>query len=423
MDKKSQLIILSLLLKASSAYAEKKITFNEAIELAIKNNLEVQASYEAYQSSLYDKRSTQSNFFPKFSASLSYDKINTSTLATGASSTSETYMSSLNLSQNLFNGFSDYASLKIADTKILTAQADLQETKATISYDLKNATANYTYAKNSLLLSKDILKRREDNLRMVELRFQNGRENKGSVLLSRAYLEQAKLDFTIAQNEMHTSLIFLRRVLNLSEDESIEITDLPKIAEQERAEPNFDEIIENVPISKRFRAALKNANATLEIKKSRYYPTWDLNGSVGKMGTEFFPNDNKNWKIGTSLTWTFFDGGKDYYSATSANLLAKASEKRLENQKLELKRTLTLSYSSFSEAIQSVKVSRAFLEAAKVRSDISRSKYNNGLTSFDEWDTIESDLIIRQKDNITKIRNCLIAEASWEQAQGTGVIP
>lgn len=423
MNRKYHLLVLSFTLTSGAALADQKITFNEAIDLAVKNNLEVQASYEAYKSSQYDKKSTRAAFFPKISASLSYDKSNTQTLATGTSLTNDGYTGSLNFSHNLFKGFSDYASLKIADSSIMTSEANLQETKAKISFDLKNAVADYTYAKDSLILSKDILKRREDNLRMVELRFENGRENKGSVLLSKAYLEQAKLDFFMAQNAMNTSLTFLRRVLNLPEDAAIEITNVPVVAEQTGNEPDFNSIIENTPTSKKFKATLASASATLESKEAGFYPSWDVNGSVGKTGKDFFPNDNKSWKVGTSLTWSFFDGGKDYYATTSSNLLVKSAEKRLENQNLELKRVMRENYFSFNEAVLSVKVSNAFLEAAKVRADISRSKYNNGLTTFDDWDLIENDLINRQKDYTTKIRNRLIAEASWEQAQGTGVIP
>lgn len=422
MNKKSRFLILTLTLAASSAYAE-KITFNEAIDLAVKNNLEVKASYEAYKASQYDKKSTRSAFFPKISASLSYDKSNTQTMASGTSLTNDGYTGSLNLSQNLFNGFSDYASLKVADSNIMTSEANLQETKAQISYDLKNAVANYFYAKDSLVLSKDILKRREDNLSMVQLRFENGRENKGSVLLSKAYLEQAKLDFFRAQNAMDTSLTFLRRVLNLPEEAVIEITDVPSNIKKDGVEPNYNGIIENTPTAKRFKATLANASATLKSRESGFYPSWDVNGSIGKTGDDFFPNDQKNWKVGTSLTWSFFDGGKDYYATTSSSLLVKAAEKRLENENLELRRILRDSYSTFNEAIQSVQVSTAFLEALRVRSDISRSKYNNGLTTFDDWDIIENDLITRQKDYTTKIRDRLIAEAAWEQAQGTGVIP
>jgi outer membrane protein len=422
MNKKTPLIILAVTL-SNNVFAVEKISFNQAIDLAVKNNLEVQASYEAYKSTQADKKSTRSAFFPKISATLSYEKTNSETLATGSSLTNDGYTGALSLSQNLFNGFSDYANLKIADSNIKTSEATLQETKAQISYDLKTAMANYQFAKDSLNLSKDIVKRREDNLRMVELRFENGRENKGSVLLSKAYREQANLDFYKAQNDLEVSLKYLRRVLNLPEGQEIELTDMPPVIDQLAATPDYNGLIDNTPTAKKFKATLDNATATLESRKSGFFPTWDVTGSVGKTGQDFFPDDQKSWRVGTTLTWSLFDGGKDFYAVNSGSLLVKAAEKRLENQNMELKRALSESYSNFNEAILTARVSTAFLEASKTRADISRSKYNNGLTTFDDWDIIENDLITRQKNYIQTIRDRLIAEAAWEQAQGTGVIP
>lgn len=422
MNKKNALIVMTCVSFMNFAEAKQTITFNQAIDLAVRNNLEVQASYEAYKASTYDKKSTRSAFLPRLSGTLSYEKVNNAP-KNGASSENDAYAGSLSLSQNLFNGFADSANLKIADSKVVTSEANLQETKAQISYDLKNAVANYFYAKDSLNLSSDIKKRREDNLRMVELRFENGRENKGSVLLSKAYLEQAKLDYLRAENAMNTSLTFLRRVLNINDNSEVEITDVPVVDGPDSNAPNFDALIELTPDAKRFKASLDNASATLESSRSGFLPSWDLSASVGKTGNDFFPDDNRRWSAGTSLTWSFFDGGKDFYASNSSALLVKAAEKRLENQNLELKRVLTENYTAFVEAVATVKVSTAFLEAAKVRAEIARSKYNNGLSNFDDWDIIENDLITRQKDFTLKLRDRLIAEASWERSQGTGVIP
>lgn len=419
MTKKTPLLIIALTLSPLS-YADQKLTFEDSIALAVKSNLEVQASYEALKSVQADKKSARGAFFPKVSAALTYEKANTENKS-GASSTTDNYSGTLTLTQNLFNGFQDYSALKIADSKILSEEANLQETKAQISYDLKNAMANYFYAKDSLNLSKDIKKRREDNLRMVELRFDSGRENKGSVLLSKAYLEQAKLDLFKAENAMETSLIYLRRVLNLPENEPIEITTTPLVSDP--GVPDYGAIIASTPTTKKFKATLAGATASLESSKSGFYPDVNLSASVGKTGADFFPDDNKRWSAGATLSWSLFDGGKDLYSTFSSEYQVKASEKRLENQNLEQRRILSQAYSNFREAISTVKVSAAFLEAAKVRADISRSKYNNGLSNFDDWDLIENDLINKQKDYNLQIRNRLQASAAWEQAQGTGVIP
>ena len=74
------------------------------------------------------------------------------------------------------------------------------------------------------------------------------------------------------------------------------------------------------------------------------------------------------------------------------------------------------------ESSERLKVDESFQEAVTLRAEIARSKYNNGLTTFDDWDLIESDLINRQRAVLSSQGNRVIAEAAWEQAQGRGAL-
>lgn len=403
-----------LIFSPLSAKEVLKLTFDEAAKLALEKNLEIGASYQNYSASKLDKKASSSAFFPNLSANLNYDKLE---------NTAGNYNASLNLQQNIFNGFRDYANTKTASHNIQIAAANLEETKAQISYDLKTAVANYFFAKDSIKLSMNIKARREDNLKMVELRFENGRENKGSVLLSKAYLEQAKLDQLKAKNAMLTSLVFLKRILNIFDDSEIEITTTADVPDPLEINPDYDALTSQTPTAKKFQAALDNQEAALKISRSHFFPELNLNASLAKLGPSFFPDENKRWSVGATLSWPLFDGGKDFYASQSASLSVKAAEKNLSNQHLELKKILTESFSHFIEAYQTTKVSASFLAAGEIRAEIARSKYNNGLSNFDDWDLIENDLIIKQKDYILQIRNRLEAFASWEKAQGKGVIP
>jgi outer membrane protein TolC len=84
---------------------------------------------------------------------------------------------------------------------------------------------------------------------------------------------------------------------------------------------------------------------------------------------------------------------------------------------------LKQAWAGYVESEEKLKVDQAFLEAAVLRAEIARSRYNNGLMSFEDWDRIENDLIQRQKTVLQSQRDRVTAEAAWEQAQGKGVIP
>lgn len=414
------LIFMGLITSISPLFA-KTISFDEAVDMAAANNNQLSAQKDYLESSRYLKKAATSSFMPSLSAQLGYDYQESEKQGL-SKTTSDGYDAALSLRLNLFNGFSDYQNYQQADIKVATQEETLKETKASVSYELKNALANYFYAKDSVTISKEIVHRRKENLDMVQLRFESGRENKGSVMLSEAYLQNAQLDLLKAENNYQISLTSVRKVLNLSDDFEFEITKSQNKISQPKSKPNFDELIKDIPLVKRYELNVKSAQSTVASSRSAFYPTWDLQASLGRSEDRFFPNDNKNLSIGTTISWNLFNGGKDFYTVNSNALLKQAAQKELQNQFLDLKNQMSQNYSTLIESNQALIVSKSFLDASKVRAEINRSKYNNGLQTFDEWDRIENEHISYQRDYLVKERDQISAEASWEKVLGQGVI-
>ena len=64
-----------------------------------------------------------------------------------------------------------------------------------------------------------------------------------------------------------------------------------------------------------------------------------------------------------------------------------------------------------------------YATASRMRADVARSKYENGLTSFVDWDYIENEHIRNQKSLLTSYRDAMNAQAQWLSAQGKGDLP
>lgn len=413
---KTLFLFLSLVLLFSETSLGTPYTFADCIDILKKNNSELAAAEQSLEAAREQKNSFYWNFLPKVSANLGYQRGETDQLMKNG------YTASLMATQNVFNGFSDNAKISEYEGKVLSAQAGLQAVKAKLSYDLKSAFAGLLYAEESLKLAKSIFKRRSDNLNMVELRFAGGRENKGAVLLSRANLKQAQLDILKAEHAYEAARSSLIRVLGLNADANLTIQGAVPIQDIKNEEPDFQKLAEQAPQRQDAQGKIQSAEASLSQTTSLFLPTLDLSGSVGKMGEDFFPDKNR-WAVGATFTWSLFSGGKDYFSRKSALALKMVAENTWKNSYLDLLASLRITYFAFVEATEQVKVSNAFVEAGSVRAEIGRSKYNNGLTTFDDWDKIESDLITFQKDQTLKRRDRIVAEASWEKTQGIGVVP
>jgi outer membrane protein len=397
-----------------TAQAGAALSFQQCVEIVAKNNSAVQAAEESLNSAKSLVESAKGNYLPQITAKLGYSETNNENTNNG------TYDGSLNATQNLFNGFADQARVQNAQSRVASAEASLQTAKAQASYDLKSAYAGLAYAKDSIKLSEMIFKRRSENLQMVQLLFENGRENKGSVLLSKANVKQAELDILKAKNAREVNESSLKKVLGMSEEDTIDIQgDVPRIND---VEPDYKELVNAAPDRKKALAEIESAEANLTSAKSGFLPTLNLNGSLGRTGQEFFPDDGYG-AVGATLSWSLFSGGTDYFSKKSAMALKLVAENNLKSTNLDLLAQMKQAFSTFKEAALELDVSDSFVQAANIRAEITRKKYNNGLSSFDDWEIVENDLITRQKTYTDKKRNRIVSEANWENLQGRGVLP
>jgi outer membrane protein TolC len=386
-------------------------TWARCLSAAKENNFDYKAAEANFLAAEKQIRVAQAGYFPNLSASLSY---------TNDSITSTNYGASLNASQNLFAGFLDQSKVLQAEANRDIVKSALIAAKAKLSSDLKTAFASLTYSQALVKLTEDITERRSANLRLVDLRFQSGRENRGSLMLSNAYLEQSKLEALQAKNLVRTAQAQLAKVLGQEGGENIAVTGEVPGVELSTA-PDLHELSLQTPDYLQALASEKLAEAARLIARASFFPSLNLTGSTGVAGSDWFPSTNR-WTVGASLTWPLWSGGKEIanYQASleSARAVGFSRTSTLQLVVGKLQQAL----STFQESSQKSVADLAFLNAAVVRSKIARTKYNNGLLTFEEWDLIENDLINREKVRLSGLRDKVIADATWEQTQGKGSV-
>lgn len=408
--------------------AESVFTWNKCIEMSAENNADLLSARANYKSLKELEGDPRAGFFPTLSANLGgtrsslESEVTSSGVTTTVEKANTSYTANLTASQNVFNGFSDLGKTRSAEAKTSGAVANVDMIKAKLSSDLKTSYQTLMYAIELSKLTQEIIRRREYNLRLVELSFQGGRENKGSVLLSRANLEQAKFDDLQARDSIMTARAGLARILGLDEADEFTIQgDIP-IHDPPKEKLNFQTLALETPDHRQVLAKVDEAQGSVLQGRSGFFPQLSVNGSVGRLGDEFFPQ-NDQWSVGVNLSWSLFNGLRDYSKTKGAiDAFAAADMTRLSTDR-QLLVQLKQAYVTYVESVAQLKVDASFREAAAMRADIARKQYNNGLLSFQDWDTIESDYIKRQKNYLASKRDRVINESNWEKALGRGVIP
>jgi outer membrane protein TolC len=419
------IFILFLLLYIHPAIASdalRILTWEDCVKLASEKNQELQSAHESFKQVQFLEDAAQSSFFPKISASISGNK------SYLQNNNTESYSTQLNLSQNIFSGFNSSSKYYQSQQNTLSAKANFQIVKSKISANLKKAYANLVYAKDYLDLMEKIYSRRENNLKNVELRYNGGRENKGSVLLSEAYFQQATYDKFSAEQQLESSTNELLLLLGIDKNEKIKIQgQIPVNNISKDISIDFDSLVHQAPEFTLAKAQESSAQWDVDLAKSAFYPLLDFSASLGKIDDHYpiaFEKSSTNkWSAGLTLTIPLWDGWHDTATTNAAEAKKNSFKAQRQNLETSLYFKLKQTYNNLLLVIEKDKVDKKFKLAASTREEIARSKYNNGLLSFDAWDQVESDLILREKTALSSERDRTMAEADWEQAIGLGELP
>ncbi len=410
---------------ANFVKAENPLTLEDCIQQAELNNPDLAAAKENVRIAQANLKGSYSDFIPKISADVSYSASNTTVVnGSNINSTNRGTQEQLGVGpgvrENLFSGFRTVGTIKKNKAELKAAEANLAQVKTQVSYSLKTSFYKLLFAQEQLKLTESIVPRREQNLKLVDLRFQVGRENKGSVLRSEAQFKQAQYDVLQSKQNLKVAVTDLARVLGNAEQEAIVVKGDFKIASLPPL-PDFVVLAKNTPLYHEAQATVDSAKASVTIVKSDLYPSLDTSASFSRTRNDW-DSDVNRWSAGVNLSYPFFNGGKTFFDIQASKSNARKSEYNSKSTYNQILADLKKTYADFNNAIQFSQVQKSFLQASLVRAEIARSQYANGLVSFQDWDSIETDLINAQKSTLSSLNNAVIAAAAWEQAQGKGVL-
>jgi outer membrane protein TolC len=413
-------LALGLVTGVGIAAGAEPISWEAAVAEAARAHPELRAAAERLRAAAFRERSVFGNFLPNITGSAAYTESHSEGAATSANTTQST--AALTASQNLFAGFRDRATLAQAVANREAAAIDLEIAKARVSAQLKSAFAALAFAEDNVRLARDIIRRREENLRLVELRYESGRENKGSYLLSRAALAQARFDLLQAEQALALARQQLARALGRgSEAAAFEIAGaVPSRDPPENVD--FLSLARATPVYRRALAEEQAAREGIGVARAALLPSLDLSGTLARQG-ENGTLDERVHTVRLNLSIPLYSGGRDYYGLQSAAALYSAAQANRESIERSLIADLKDAYYRYVQAVEKLHVDEEFLTAARTRAEIARQRYDNGLVSFEDWDIIENDLVARQKQVLASRRVRLEAEAAWEQTLGVGAIP
>ncbi len=398
--------VLFFICIVSSVSFSKVLDWKECLKIASNENLEIKAAKESLEKAKYNYRSSLSSFYPSLSTSINYSK---------EKDTDNTYSFLLSSNLSIFNGFNDYYSIKEAELNIQKEEENSRQTLSTVYYSLKEVFIELLYLEKLLELNTKIENRRENNMKMVRLKYLGGREDKGSYLRTQAQYESSIYEISKTKREIEIGINKLSNLLG-----GIPVSGVKgelKILSKPKDVPDFSKLTLSTPQY----LAQKYETEILEKKKSKcissFLPSISISANYGKRGTKFFP-ETEYWTIEGNVRFSIFEGFSSYYDCKSAIKDFTKASLVLDNYRLNISQTLREAFLSFVDSFEKLEVQEKTLQSTELLAKILKSKYEQGLTSFTNWDLIENDLIRDEKAVLTYRKDAIISYANWLKELG-----
>jgi len=409
------LFIIFLLLPFNCLYTQ-PLSWRDVLIHTKKNNPAILSEEKSVKSARLQYQSSFTNFLPQLSANAGVSQADSD-----GSDWSKDYSYGLSGRISLFSGFSDISNTSSKSVQLKIAEAGYNKTLAGVIFDLKKSFYELLWSQESVELAGEILKRRTENYELVKFKYDAGREDRGSLLRVEADKYQAEYELSKAKRSVASASRELLKDMGMDSDSVPEIPAATGsfTVDGSSPVPVFGELLLDIPDYIIAKNNLEKSEYDLTSAKSQLYPEISLSGSASKTGDRW-PLSNDRRSVTLGLSYPFFPGGRNYYDIKISQTNKAISEEAFRSTRQRLASTLFSAWNDFINAVESVKVSEMYFSAAQEQSKITSTKYINGLTSYQDWYTVENDFTNSQRSLLNAKKNAVISQANWKNVLGLG---
>lgn len=409
-------------LTAAGVLAQTTMTFDECLREAAGKNPDLYIARENVNLQRTALWKSYTLFIPSLGADLSYSRGNQE-LETGYE-TSDRYDAGIGGGYTVFNGFQDSAALNQSRASFSQSELSLRQAKADLVYSVRNAFYQLLKAQDAYNLSQEIFKLRKANAELIKIRYDSGSEDKGNLLVSEADYAQAEQAILEARRDISNAQRKLNTVLGRHESVKIVVTGSWDIV-LPPATPDFEDLAEATPA---YRLAEIDTHLAREgVRKAwgAFYPSLSLNYNLDAMKDDgsYIPL-GKMWTIGASVGISAINlQATDYLNLRESRIQLRQSEAEFANQANITAQNLQSAFIAWQNAVVNHDIQVKKLNAERVRMEINKIKYQNGVTSFKDWNDIQNTFISAETTLLTRQYEAVLAHAAWEKALGNSELP
>ena len=282
--------VLIFIFSSQSVHAQKYLTLQECVDIAIKNNITVKQRELNKQTVQADLLQSKLGTLPSINGQLT-NNLNTGFAINPATNTAEQNLTFRNNSMgisanmNLFNGFQQSNSIRLQQTNIKASEQDVESSKNTIRLNVANAYLQVLM--NIELDGRNVLQAEFTRQQIVKQQklYDFGAANKVKLLQLKAQVSNEELLIVTGKNQLDQSYLSLWQYMNIEPDTNNKVVkpelDMIKIADEPRtASQIYQDYLNQSPEIKSAQFRSRSAELSKFVSMGGRSPRISMNASL-----------------------------------------------------------------------------------------------------------------------------------------------
>lgn len=408
------LLVMPVIVHAQEHDA-REISLNEAIELALEQNINVQQALNNLERSDASVRQAYGNFMPNLNASGSANRstgrqFNQATVEFD-DFTQNSISGSINTNVPIFTGWRNISNLRAARTNREASQNEYERLREDTIFQTASEFLQVILNKELLSIAEDNLETAQKQLQQVEAQVEVGMRPIVDQFNQEAEVASSELQVIERQNQLTASKVRMIRILQLDAFAEYEFA-VPEVDTDAIIPEEFDlrELVdvalENRRDIRTTELDLESAEYDLRAARSGYLPTLSLNASISSsysdqyrlrapdpdnvgnftvetvgFSDQFF-DQRINRGIGLNLSIPIFDRFQTRTNVVNSRIDIKNARLNIEDQRSVVFQEVRQAYEDYRTISQELAATAAQLRAAERAFETQQERYNVGSSTL-----------------------------------------
>jgi len=314
------------------------------------------------------------------------------------------------------------SSIRVSRINYEKVLSDYRGESAALRQSLYSAFMNLLVAQEQVKVDRKILGIREQNARLIQLKYESGMESKGNAMYAAALHELSMAEAQKSERALNMSRRELLKNMGVSTFRPITAKGELKVPEYDFKAENAKEALERVPQVVSLEKSAEGYKERLLSSQYGLFPTLNASQSVSWSGPVELPG-NRSWSLGLSLNLPLFSNGVTYYAnnTRAARLALQSAEESLKDLKISLENGILSGYDDFLNTRDTAVSNANVLAANEERYKESQIKYMAGKISFIDLANVEQSMVDAQQNQLQYLRNANNKKIFLENLLGVGL--